>query len=272
MNNRLDRQQFLGAHSDKILATTRAGIVGLGGGGSHIVQQLAHLGTGEFCVFDGDYVDETNLNRLVGATVQDAEGKTLKVVVAERVIKALNRDAVVIAVLDRWQTRHELLRTCAVVFGCVDRFDEREELETYCRRFLIPYIDVGMDIHNIGDQFAISGQVVLSVPGGPCMKCLGFLEHDQDEKPPYLDAGGRPQVVWPNGVLASTAVGLFVQMVTPWCKPKAISSYLEYDGNTHQVRISQQLRFVPTSCSHFPVRDIGDPFWQLTGPDLAHPV
>jgi hypothetical protein len=32
------------------------------------------------------------------------------------------------------------------------------------------------------------------------------------------DAGGRPQVVWPNGALASTAVGLAVDLVTGWTR------------------------------------------------------
>ena len=125
MNNRFGRQQFLGANSNEILAATRAAIVGLGAGGSHIVQQLAHLGVGEFCLFDGDNVDETNLNRLVGATERDAEQNTPKVVVATRTIEAVNRKAFVVPVADRWQANHEMTRTCTVVFGCVDRFDER---------------------------------------------------------------------------------------------------------------------------------------------------
>lgn len=37
------RQSFLGPDADEILANARVTIVGLGGGGSHIAQQLAHL-------------------------------------------------------------------------------------------------------------------------------------------------------------------------------------------------------------------------------------
>jgi molybdopterin/thiamine biosynthesis adenylyltransferase len=47
------------------------GLAGLGGGGSHIVQQLAHIGFQRFVVYEGDVVEESNLNRLVGATSID---------------------------------------------------------------------------------------------------------------------------------------------------------------------------------------------------------
>ena len=45
---RLDRQSFLGADSADVLDECRAATVGLGGGGSHVNQQLAHLGLGNF--------------------------------------------------------------------------------------------------------------------------------------------------------------------------------------------------------------------------------
>jgi len=54
----------------------------LGGGGSHIVQQLAHLGVGNFVLVDPDHVEETNLNRLVGATNKDAAKATPKTTVS----------------------------------------------------------------------------------------------------------------------------------------------------------------------------------------------
>jgi hypothetical protein len=43
----------------------------------------------------------------------------------------------------------------------------------------------------------------------------------------YGAAGSRPQVVWPNGVLASTAVGLAVQLLTPWHPKPPAFTFLE---------------------------------------------
>lgn len=44
----LDRQSFLGPESDALLNGSTVGIAGLGGGGSHVAQQLAHVGIGSF--------------------------------------------------------------------------------------------------------------------------------------------------------------------------------------------------------------------------------
>src|SRR6185369_3420447 len=109
----------------------------------------------------------------------------------------------------------------------------REEIERLCRRFMIPFIDIGMDVTELLDGSLISGQIILSMPGDLCMRCLGFLNEEllAQEAARYGAAGGRPQVIWPNGLLASAAVGMFIQVITPWrCEMKP-SLYLEYDGN-----------------------------------------
>lgn len=62
------------------------------------------------------------------------------------------------------------MRRCDLIFGCVDSFAERAELEASCRRYLIPYLDIGMDVHQAGDEPPVmGGQVILSMPDGPCM-------------------------------------------------------------------------------------------------------
>jgi hypothetical protein len=109
------------------------------------------------------------------------------------------------------------------------RFLERDELERFARRFLIPYIDLGMDVHEAEDGFSISGQTVLSSPGGPCLWCLGILTQERitREAGRYGRAGSRPKVVWPNGLLASLGVGLFMQLVCPWHSAPQITACCE---------------------------------------------
>jgi hypothetical protein len=266
MSERYARQSFLGARSEETFKNCRACIIGLGGGGSHIAQQLAHIGIGNFSIFDGDYVEDSNLNRLVGATQQDVASHTPKTVVAARLIQGINPNASIKAIPKKWQEAATLLRDADVIFGCVDSFSERQQIETTSRRYLIPYIDIGMDVHDLGDQFAISGQVILSMPGELCMKCLGFLRDDllAREAENYGAAGSRPQVIWPNGVLASLAVGIFVQLMTPWHKNQRRVWYLEYDGNSQTVAISNRLKHLAgTVCNHFSsLEDLGDPFWK----------
>lgn len=266
MSDWLIRQRFLGDASDTVLGSLKVAVVGLGGGGSHIVQQLAHLGIGHFVLMDPDRIDETNLNRLVGGTVADVGEKQLKTAIAGRVVHGINPATRVLLVPDDWRKQPQLLRDCDIIVGCVDTYAARAELEVTARRFLVPYLDIGMDVHKLSDRFAISGQVILSTPGNPCMRCLGFLRDEllNQEAARYGDAGGRPQVVWPNGVLASIAVGVIVQLVAPWNDRQTEVAYLEYDGNSQTVAESNLLAYTPSQCGHFVgLSSIGDPWFRL---------
>src|ERR1700686_1216895 len=104
MSDVFSRQSFLGKDSEALFADTRIGIVGLGGGGSHIAQQSAHVGVGRFANFDPDFTDFPNLNRTVAAPFADAVSKTPKGVVAERMIMGINPHAEVWSVQAGWQS------------------------------------------------------------------------------------------------------------------------------------------------------------------------
>lgn len=255
------RQSFLGAHSETAVSTTTVGVVGLGGGGSHVVQQFAHVGFRNFVLYDDDVVEDTNLNRLVGANLIDVLSETRKLQVAKRIIYGLEPDAQIEAYACRWQERPEPLRSCHIVVGCIETYKGREELEIACRRYLVHYVDIGMDVHG-GEPPVIGGQVIQSSPGGSCMRCMGFLTDEKlaQEARKYGKAGGKPQVVWPNGVLASSAVGLAVDLVTGWTGRRRQHGYLVYDGNEATVKESHTIRNLgETPCPHFETQMIGDP-------------
>lgn len=276
----LARQSFLGEDSNDVLASLTVGLVGLGGGGSHVAQQLAHVGVGNLVLIDDDEITDTNLNRLVGATEEDVRNGTLKVDIAERVIRAVNPDANVEKHCARWQAVAEALKLCDVVIGGVDNVRSKYELDGFTRRFMIPYIDMGMDVTRLGENnHLISGQVVLTGPGEPCLQCLGIVRQSdlEREAQAYGAAGGKPQVVWPNGVLASTAVGLFIQLVTPWKTQARTCAFLEYDGNLHTIREARSLSWaLGRACPHYQKNDIGDPLFDvrkvLCSPDSANSV
>lgn len=256
------RQTFLGSNSEQVFENVRIGIVGYGGGGSHIGQQLAHIGFKNFIVFDFDKVEDTNLNRLVGAKFKDLKKNTRKVDVAKRTLKAILPSIKVNCVNERWQNRPELLQECDVVFGCVDTYHERSQLEAECRRHFIPYIDIGMDVISVEDNAPnIVGQVILSMPGMICMRCMGYLTEDKlsKEAMKYGAVGGRPQVVWPNGVLASTAVGILTDILTGWTKKSDKHFYLSYDGNLGTIIEHIRLKFLSNNCNHYKVENAGPP-------------
>lgn len=260
MNTRYQRQSFLGDGSQAIIERAIIGIVGLGGGGSHIVQQAAHIGFQHYVVYDPQTAEDTNLNRLIGATIRDIGRDKLKI--ARRVIRGLQRRAKISAHMVRWQQNPEPLMMCDIVFGCVDSFQDRDELETFCRRHLILFIDIGMDVHQVdGEPPRMAGQVILSAPGHACMKCLGFITPEKlaKEAQAYGAAGPRPQVVWPNGTLASSAVGLAVDALTCWTRKTRAAVYLSYDGNTGFVAEHVRLQYAPKACQHYPLADAGKP-------------
>lgn len=257
------RQSFLGSHAQAVFRNARVGVVGLGGGGSHIVQQLAHLGVRHVYAFDGDRTEATNLNRNVGSTLFDARSQARKFDVAWRVHHALVPDSAFGGHPGRWQESADLLASCDLVFGCLDTFEARRELEAECRRHLIPYIDIGMDVHQVGDDPPrMAGQVILSVPGGPCMKCIDFLNEETlaQEAARYGDTGGRPQVVWANGILSSAAIGIGVDVLTGWtCSAKPIV-YLSLDANKNTMKEHPDLRFFENKgCDHYPLDQTGPP-------------
>lgn len=262
----LDRQSFLGADSDQVLAATTIGIVGLGGGGSHVAQQLAHVGIGRFVLIDPDIIEATNLNRLVGGTLADVKTATPKVEIAKRLIKGVRPDAEVEAVKAEWQTAVEKLKRCDVILGGVDSVRAKNELDAFCRRFLIPYIDQGMDVYGEAGRHLIAGQVILSCPGRACLQCFGLVTEAAltEEGRNYGAAGGKPQVVWPNGVLASTAVGIVMQLVTPWFETPTDSAYLEYDGNLGTMTPSYRMKLIAgKTCFHYPTGERGDPMFDV---------
>ncbi|MBA3904571.1 ThiF family adenylyltransferase [Methylocystis sp. H62] len=264
----LDRQSFLGANSDARLAAATVGLVGLGGGNSHVAQQLAHLGIGGFVLLDDDIITLTNLNRLVGGTLEDVKAERPKVEIAAQVIRAVNPDARIVMRRAKWQDVGDLLKGCDIIVGGLDHIGSKDELEAFCRRFMIPYIDMGMDVTPLpsSGQSLVSGQVVLSMPGEPCLRCLQLVtdERLKAEAQRYGVAGSRPQVVWPNGVLASTAVGLVVQLVSPWMGDPPRSAYFAYDANLGTVVPSDRLtRRHGKACPHYPARAVGDPMFDV---------
>ena len=168
---------------------------------------------------------------------------------------------------DDWHAAVDDFKLCDVIVGAVDGFRERDQLERFARKHLIPYIDIGMDVHELGKKgFLVSGQVILSMPGCPCMRCAGFITDERlaEEARRYGAAGSRPQVVWSNGVLASTAVGLLTQVLTPWYPNPPRFVYLDYDGNKGTVMPNPRMELLKNHiCPHHPSDETGDPLFDI---------
>jgi hypothetical protein len=182
-------------------------------------------------------------------------------------IRGLLPNARLISKKEDWHQAVDDLKRCDVILGAVDGFKEREQLERFARRHLIPYIDIGMDVHAIGKSgYLVSGQVIVSLPGSPCMRCCDFItdERLEEEAKRYGAAGSRPQVVWSNGVLASTAVGLLTQILTPWYANPPSFVFLDYDGNRGTLTRNPRMELLKDHvCPHHPASEAGDPLFDI---------
>lgn len=211
------------------LAGARVAVVGLGGGGSHIAQQLAHLGVGELILVDADRVSRTDRHRLVGMTTFDLLLRRSKTRVIRRAVRRAGMGTRCQAVSERipGPAAVAALASADVIVGCVDNLHARADLQELAWRFLIPYVDVGVSIRAIeepephGPQVSIGGNVLTLIPGGFCMWCAGFLSEEKlaselrgPTRSYFENREGEAQVVSLNGLVASQAVTEVLQLLT----------------------------------------------------------
>ncbi len=81
---------LIGENGQRLLAGATVGVVGLGGGGSHVVQQLSLLGVGTIVGVDRDVIEESNRSRLIGGRPSDVKTKMSKVKIMERQVDDTN--------------------------------------------------------------------------------------------------------------------------------------------------------------------------------------
>ena len=142
---RFSRQIALfGIEGQKKIAASRVGIVGLGGLGSHLAQQLAFLGVSEFVLIDHDLITQSSRNRAIGATSADVD-KSAKVDVAKRMILEIDPEAKVVCHPVKLEKAREALVDRTVVFGGVDSDLARLQLTEIASTNKLPYFDLASD-------------------------------------------------------------------------------------------------------------------------------
>lgn len=167
----------LGAGGQARLRHLRVAVVGLGGIGSVVAMQLAHLGVGELVLIDGDVVEASNVSRIVGA--RPADVGQAKVGVAARYASDLGFVRQVECVGQFLFPQHEaLFASCDIVVSCVDRMTPRALLNRWAYRHLVPVVDLGVVFRVDGSDkiVADAGRVVVIGPGRPCLACWGHLD------------------------------------------------------------------------------------------------
>jgi molybdopterin-synthase adenylyltransferase len=259
MTNRHQRNElFFGKAGQDAIRRSSIAIVGVGGLGTHVVQQLALLGTGHLGLIDGEYFDETNRNRYIGAYHFDADG-VRKTDLGYRLAKSIDPAIVVDRIPHSFlsEAGFNAIKTSDYVFGCVDDDPQRLILNELCAAYARPYIDLASDISPRDNAYG--GRVFFAVGDG-CLHCMNQLDlqaiterlADEAEKrdrdtiygvPKAALGDGGPSVVSINGVVASLGVTEFLAHVTELREPQRL---IEYRGHTGKVLVSKDA--VPKDC------------------------
>jgi len=246
---RYERQlRLFGEEGQRRIRGSYAAIVGAGGLGSHLIQQLAFLGVGKMAIIDSDDLKETDLNRLIGSSPDDITTRTKKVDIAKRLVHSIDPSADVTAIPKDLiaEGSFSAIKRVSCVFGCVDNDGARLVLNELCAAFEIPYFDIASDIEN-ETGLVYGGRVFVNLDNSGCLYCYGLISPSQaraDLMSPearrkeetiygvpkeHLDRTG-PSVVSLNGVIASLAVTEFMVMITGLRPPNRLLQYHGHRG------------------------------------------
>ena len=122
------------------LRTKRILVVGCGGLGGHIIDQLARIGVGFLRVVDGDVFEPSNLNRQLLSRVSLLGVSKAKA--AADHVAAVNPDIPVDAVTAYLSEGNAaaLLSGCDIVLDALDNVPSRKVLAAACKEAGIPYV------------------------------------------------------------------------------------------------------------------------------------
>lgn len=251
-DDRYARQIALfGTEGQRKLGTTRVVVVGTGGVGSPVIQQLALLGVAAHTDIDRDKLERTNRNRLIGATINTPD-QTPKVEIMRLMSTSIDPSVEVVPIEDSFISTKgfEAVRAADWVFGCVDRDGARQVLLELCAAYEKPYIDIGTEIISQAGSIEYGGRIVISLPSrSGCLSCFDELDRDEAMAdiagptgakqreaiygvPVTATGGSGPSVGCVNGVVANLAVVEFMAAVTGLRPPIRL---LRYRGSLGRV-------------------------------------
>jgi hypothetical protein len=231
-----------GGEVQRILGSLHVAVVGCGGTGSAVAEQLVRLGVRRFTLLDPDRLSESNVTRVYGSKPGDV-GR-LKVDVLADHLAAIAPESEI----DRRPSSIALeanareVASVDVVFGCTDDNVGRLVLSRLATYFVLPVIDCGVLLADRGGQIdGIFGRVTVLHPGAACLVCRGRIdlqraaaealtpgERQRRADEGYAPAmpGVEPAVVAYTTLVAATAVGELLERLVGYGESPAPSEVI----------------------------------------------
>ena len=168
-----DRQvRAFGKDFQRILGKLHIGVVGSGGTGSAVIEELIRLGMGEISVFDEQSLTESNVTRVYSSRLADVDLPKVKLM--QRLSEDVGMGTIFHAHAGNITEREnvERLRNCDVIFCCTDDQWGRSILTRFAMYYYVPVLDVGVKIDSVsGAVHSVQGRVTVLLPGAACLFC-----------------------------------------------------------------------------------------------------
>jgi molybdopterin/thiamine biosynthesis adenylyltransferase len=273
-----DRQtRALTREFQPVLKQLHVGVVGFGGTGSPVCEQLIRLGVGKLLVIDNGTFEKSNVSRVYGSTVFDE--KLPKVNIAARLSASigLHTDVTTIEKHLSFRSASEALRDCDVVFGCTDDEWGRSILNRLAFWYYVPVFDMGVQIDKDGETIlSIQGRVTTLFPTSACLLCRSRISSDRVraesmaafdpegaarlQKEGYLVdiAEPAPSVITFTTGLAAMAVSEFLHRLTGFQGPERESTEVIYFFDQSRIRTNTRVSRPDCFCSNQTKWGLGD--------------
>lgn len=245
LGNEFDRNvRAFGGAVQRVLSDLRVGIVGCGGTGSAVAEQLVRLGVRRFHLADPDKLTKSNVTRVYGSTPADIGKKKVDVLASHLKQIAPQTHVEVDPTMITLERGARRLTSCDVIFGCTDDNAGRLVLSRLATYFLIPVFDCGVLLSSDDQRgwlTGIDGRVTTLVPGQACLVCRGRVDlqrANSEQLTPservrlvnegYAPAlgGVEPAVVAYTSIVASIAVGELLERLVGFGPDPAPSEVL----------------------------------------------
>lgn len=225
-----------GVAGQELFGRLHAGVVGAGGTGSAVCEQLLRLGIGALTVIDDDHISESNLTRIHESTKADVGQDKVSLIAARAKEIGLGTRVEAISARITELSVAQRLRDCDVVFGCTDDNRGRGILSRLAYCYLLPVIDVAFLVDTLDQTIrGLFGRVTIAAPGTPCLVCRGRIDQAQlaaealpVEERQRLAAEGYV----PGLGQADPAVGTFTTLTASFAVNELLARLFAYGGET----------------------------------------
>ncbi|MFC5861783.1 ThiF family adenylyltransferase [Acidicapsa dinghuensis] len=276
-----------GPAMQQALSDLRVAIVGCGGTGSSVAEQLVRLGVRKFTLIDGDTVSESNVTRLYGSTLDDVGKPKVEVVGSHLRRIAPDAHCTTIDSMITLLPAAFSLTSADLIFGCTDDNAGRLVLSRLSSYLLTPVLDVGVLLSSVEDGTLsdINGRITVLSPGSACLVCRDRIDlqrasaelMDPEERHRLQDEGYAPAlgaiepavVAFTTAVAAAAVAEMIERLVGYGPVPRPSEVLLRF----HEREVSTNSR--PSRDRHYCHMDsnkwgwgAGSPFLEQTWPDV----